>query len=256
MLKRLPRGVLVVFEGIDGAGKTTQSERLAVRLRADGWDVVRSKEPTNGPWGQRLRQSAEHGRMSAADELAAFLADRLEHVEQVIEPALVAGQVVIVDRYYFSTAAYQGAREGGGDPAEILRLNEAFAPQPDLLVLLRVPVETGLARIATRGDRANLFEQAEALARSAAIFDGIERPYALRVDGTFAIDAISDAVLEHVYRAIVDARGSDSDERIPAADAHAFLDEVQLIERDPSVPVEDKALAVVHVARRFAQAKT
>ena len=85
-----------------------------------------------------------------------FLKDRREHVDQVIQPALDEEKVVILDRYYFSTAAYQGAH--GADPEIILSRNEAFAPQPDLLVILDVSPQTGLQRIRERGDEPNKFE--------------------------------------------------------------------------------------------------
>ena len=93
------KGVLVAFEGIDGAGKTTQLQALADVLTAAGQTVVTSKEPTNGPWGRRIRESAVTGRMSLADELDAFIHDRAEHAEQLVEPALRSGLIVLLDRY-------------------------------------------------------------------------------------------------------------------------------------------------------------
>ena len=187
-----PSGILVVFEGIDGAGKTTQAALLADRLRPLGVEVVRTKEPTNGPWGQRLRASASTGRLAPADELHAFLEDRREHVATLIRPALDAGKVVIVDRYYFSTAAYQGAR--GADPDELIRINEAFAPKPDLLVLLTVTPPVGLTRIEQRGDVGNLFEREDDLAKSAAIFARLAAPYLLRLDGNRAVQPLADEI--------------------------------------------------------------
>src|SRR5206468_12564349 len=121
-----------------------------------------------------LRESASTGRLAPAEELHAFLEDRREHVATLIRPALAAGKVVIVDRYYFSTAAYQGAR--GQDPDELIRINEEFAPKPDLLVLLVVTPQQGIARIGQRGDAGNLFEREEDLAKSAAIFARLEAP--------------------------------------------------------------------------------
>jgi dTMP kinase len=183
----------VAIEGIDGAGKTTQVELLAQRLRQAGIDVLRAKEPTDGPHGRRLRASAVSGRLPPQEELDTFLADRREHVDTIIQPALAAGRTVILDRYYFSTAAYQGAR--GMDPEAILALNEAFAPQPDLLVLLKLSPATALARIAARGDGSgNLFERRETLQRCAEIFDTIRRPYLLVVDGALAPDRIHAAI--------------------------------------------------------------
>lgn len=187
-----PRGVLVAIEGIDGAGKTTQAARLGEALAKLGIEVVRTKEPTDGPWGRRLRASAASGRLSPDEELNAFLEDRRQHVAELILPALARGAAVIVDRYYFSTAAYQGAR--GRDPDELLRLNESFAPPPDLLVLIEVAPEVGVERIRARGDRGNLFEGLADLARSAAIFARLDRPYRLALDGRRSIDELAQEI--------------------------------------------------------------
>ena len=127
-MKRLPdSGLFIVLEGIDGAGKSTQIRCLTEKLAASGRPPVVSREPTDGPHGRRLRESATRGRLSAEEELATFLADRREHVSNLILPSLAAGKVVVLDRYYFSTAAYQGAR--GFDWREIVRLGtQASAP--------------------------------------------------------------------------------------------------------------------------------
>ncbi len=198
-----PPGILVVFEGIDGAGKTTHANRLEASLRADGYDVVRTKEPTDGPWGRMLRASATTGRLDAAAELDAFVRDRREHVDKLLRPSLDAGRVVILDRYYFSNAAYQGAR--GLDPEAILTENEAFAPQPDLLVLMEVPPEVGVARAVARGG-SNLFERVDDLRRAAAIFARIQRPYLLRMDATLPSDEVSARVLRAVREGPLAAR--------------------------------------------------
>ena len=135
-------GLLIVFEGLDGAGKTTQLGLLYDHLLEQGQDVVRLREPTDGPWGQKLRQLMVHGRdnVTPATELEWFLNDRREHVDQRIRPALDRKQIVLLDRYYFSTMAYQGAL--GYDPQDIRARNEAFAPPPDLLLLLNLPPAT------------------------------------------------------------------------------------------------------------------
>ena len=194
---RLPRGVLVAFEGIDGAGKTTQARLLADRLQVAGLRVVTTKEPTNGPHGMRLRASAASGRLPAEEELDLFLADRRQHVETVIGPGLAAGAVVIVDRYYFSTAAYQGAR--GFNPDAIIAVNETFAPVPDLLVLLDIPVDEAVRRIKSRENgNGNLFEDRTSLEGCAAIFSRLDRPYLLRADGTASRDAIHERVVRRM----------------------------------------------------------
>jgi len=178
---RLGRGLLIVFEGIDGAGKTTQVRRLEERLRREGYDVVCLKEPSEGPWGQKLRQLARHGRqhVSPDTELEWFLQDRREDVEHNIRPALARGQIVLLDRYYFSTIAYQGALQL--DPEEIRACNEAFAPPPDLLFILDIPPERGLQRVRQRGELSH-FERLDYLERVAAIFAAMRFPYLKHID--------------------------------------------------------------------------
>ena len=195
---RLPRGVLIALEGIDGAGKTTQAAAVAVRLAQVGLEVVSSKEPTNGVWGQRIRESAITGRMSADEELHAFTEDRRAHVAELIAPALKRGAVVIVDRYYYSTAAYQGPR--GFDPVEIVRTNEEFAPRPDLLAVISVPVPIGLQRIASRGDVANTFERADTLQKSAEVFAAFSGEHVTHFDGLRKPEEVTAAILQVLYR--------------------------------------------------------
>ncbi|MEO6738748.1 MAG: dTMP kinase [Chthoniobacteraceae bacterium] len=181
-------GWLVVVEGIDGAGKSTVVRRLAERCAARQLECVTSAEPTRGPWGMKLRQSMTEGRLSLEDELGLFLKDRAEHVEQFIRPALAAGRIVLLDRYYISTAAYQGAR--GADPAMILEMNERFAPKPDLVLLLDFDPDGGLARIRARGDAPNTFEEAEQLRAVRKIFLALERPFIRRVDASLPAEEV------------------------------------------------------------------
>jgi dTMP kinase len=189
-------GFFVVIEGIDGAGKSTQAKRLGERLTARGEKVVLSREPTMGQWGKQLRASAQTGRLSIEEEVELFLKDRREHVNELILPRLREGCVVIVDRYYFSTAAYQGAR--GVDPQELIRRNEEFAPEPDLLVLFDLPVEDGLSRVRARGDKADHFEQVEQLRRVREIFLSIDKPYLVKVDARKEQGVIAEEILAAV----------------------------------------------------------
>lgn len=181
--RRLPRrGVLVVFEGIDGAGKSTQVRQLAHGLRADGWDVVVDREPTDKEHGRRLRESAVTGRLSPSEELALFIADRRQHVAEVIQPGLDHGKIVVLDRYYHSNAAYQGSR--GLDWRDIIVQNEAFAPRPDLVLWLDVDPAVSGVRIRGRGDVANQFERIDQLQRCREIYAGLGDDRILRIDGS------------------------------------------------------------------------
>lgn len=189
MSRRLPRGLLVAIEGIDGAGKTTQAEAVAARLQSVGFEVVRSKEPTSGPWGQRIREWASSGRLSPEAEFEAFTEDRREHVRALIAPALARGAVVILDRYYYSNAAYQVV--AGLSSAGIIEQNEKFAPRPDLLVVLDVPVQAGLSRIRSRGDRPNHFEAPEQLERCASVFRSLTGEHVRVIDGMLPMEHVT-----------------------------------------------------------------
>jgi len=195
---RICRGLFIVFGGIDGAGKTTQVRLLDEHLRQAGYDVVCLKEPTEGPWGQKLRQLAQLGRqeISPATELEWFLQDRHEDVEHNIQPALARRQIVVLDRYYFSTMAYQGALQL--DPEEIRARNEAFAPPPDLLFLLHLPAAQGWQRVRQRGMLSH-FERLDYLERVAAIFGAMDFPYLRRIDAT--ADPLT--MQEHIWQEVV-----------------------------------------------------
>lgn len=200
----MSQGLFIVIEGIDGTGKSTQSKRLAEWFRSRGREVVLSREPTDGPWGKKLRESATTGRLSAEEELECFLNDRREHVELSIKPALAEGKVVILDRYYFSMMAYQGAR--GFDPAEIRRRNEVFAPQPDLLLILDLSVESAHGRIGARGDTANEFEQRDTLSRCREIFLSLrEEPFACVIDAEPSLNEVTADILSMVTAKFPDA---------------------------------------------------
>lgn len=169
MLKNpIPGGFLIAVEGVDGTGKTSLSALLAQWCGERGLVCTISKEPTSLRWGQELRQSAKEGRLTLERELELFELDRRQHVENSIGPALEAGHVVILDRYYWSTAAYQGAR--GADPSAIMKHHETFAPRPDLVLVLDIEVDVGLHRIRARGDKPNEFEGKAALTKARGIF--------------------------------------------------------------------------------------
>ena len=190
-------GKLIIFEGTDGAGKSTQIKMLADYLRGKGVDVIASFEPTNGPYGQRIRQLyTDRGKVTRNEELELFLADRREHVDKVINPAISAGKIVLCDRYYLSTAAYQGAL--GFDVEEILQRN-SFAPTPDLALLLQIPVEDGRGRITcSRGEKTNDFEKAEMLEKVSAIFNSLSFPYIHHINACQSIENVQRDIIRQV----------------------------------------------------------
>jgi dTMP kinase len=145
--------VLIAFEGGEGSGKSTQIDALANVLRAGGQRVLVSREPGATEVGRRIRELVLHTDTAIAPRAEAllFAADRAHHVHTVLEPALAAGEVVLLDRYIDSSIAYQGA---GRDLAEadIRRLSEWASDGlwPDLTVLLDVPAQLGLDRAGNR----------------------------------------------------------------------------------------------------------
>jgi dTMP kinase len=189
-------GHLIVLEGIDGSGKSTLAAWLTERLIKTGHEAVRRQEPTDGPAGQELRRIISEGRKGIAPEAetALFIEDRRQHVAGGIGPDLEAGRVVVLDRYYLSTAAYQGAL--GMDPEAIMAENEAFAPPPDLALLLDLPVPTALDRIILgREGKRSAFEKEAYLEKVRRIFLGINRPWFHRIDADCPPPRLQEAVI-------------------------------------------------------------
>lgn len=185
-------GTLLVFEGLDGSGKTTQRALLAERLRADGYDVVETAEPYDGgTWGPKIRAMARSGAaLPPEEELRWFMEQRREHVRERIAPALTAGRVVLSDRYFLSTAAYQGAR--GLDAEVILAANEREFPIPALVLLLEIDPAAGLARVGARGDALQEVALLEdGLRRAAANFTKLARPYVVRIAAARPAEAVA-----------------------------------------------------------------
>ena len=163
-------GVFIVFEGIDGSGKSTHIKLLAEELRGRGLHVLETSEPSRDRIGTFIREYAERNgdRFTLETETLLFAADRYEHVKQVITPALERGMVVISDRYFYSSIAYQGAT---GIDLDWIREMNRFAPRPDLSVLLDISPEYSLQRV---NDRAKtVFEVSDYLRKVRDIYMGM-----------------------------------------------------------------------------------
>lgn len=157
------RGRFITLEGIEGAGKSTQVDRLAQLLRERGLDLVTTREPGGSPIAERLRAlllDPLNTGMSETAELLLMFAARAEHLERTIRPALEAGTWVICDRFTDATYAYQGGGRGV-DPARIATLETLVqgSLRPDLTLLFDLPPALGLERVRSRSGKADRFEQ-------------------------------------------------------------------------------------------------
>lgn len=201
----IKKGVLIAIEGIDGSGKSTQAKRLVSFLTESGYDAVYLLEPTFGAWGKKIREMAQRGtrEKSPKEEYRLFLLDRKENVKKNVLPALKAKSIVVLDRYYFSTMAYQGTL--GIDPEKIKRENEAFAPIPDLVILLAIPVSQGLSRIKERRGDFTAFEGREYLERVKSIFEDFVAPLTnvVTIDGTSSEDDVFFKIKDSVMKVII-----------------------------------------------------
>ena len=194
----MKQGYLIVLEGVDGTGKTTQSGLLADYLESIEYAVVRLREPTTGVWGQKIRKILTEGRgdVTPEEELQYFINDRKEDVEQNIAPALEQGKIVLIDRYYYSTAAYQGAL--GFDPVKIIKDNEVFAPRPDLLFIIQGSLDESFRRIEQGRDSFSSFEKRDYLEKVQSIFNTFTGDHIRRINGEPSIEDVQQALRQEV----------------------------------------------------------
>ncbi|MBM3106576.1 dTMP kinase [Pseudomonas arcuscaelestis] len=175
-------GLFITLEGPEGAGKSTNREYLAEHLRAQGLDVVLTREPGGTPLAERIRElllAPSDEKMDADTELLLVFAARAQHLAEVIRPALARGAIVLCDRFTDATYAYQGG--GRGLSLERIATLENFvqgALRPDLTLVFDLPVEIGLSRAAARG-RLDRFEQ-----EGQAFFEAVRQAYLARAQAT------------------------------------------------------------------------
>lgn len=202
-------GVLVVLEGVEGSGKSTQAARLRDRLAAAGVAHLLAREPGGTPGGERIRDvvldpSLE---LTSETELLLLLAARAEFVRRLVRPALERGEVVVADRYEMSTFAYQGAARGLG--LEVVRGLNRFATgglAPDLTLVLLVDPDEGRRR---RGDAPPDRLEAEGGSFHGSVAEAYEglaasEPNAVAVDGTGSPEEVEQRVAEALRRHLPD----------------------------------------------------
>lgn len=158
-----PRGRFITFEGIDGAGKSSQIEYVVGLLRARGLSVVATREPGGTPLGEKLRELLLHEPMHLETEALLMFAARCEHLAQLIEPALARGDWVVCDRFSDATWAYQGGGRGL-DRDKFAQLEQWVHGhlQPDLTLLFDLPHSVAQGRIAAQARGLDRFEQERA----------------------------------------------------------------------------------------------
>ncbi len=205
----VPRGKFITLEGLEGVGKTTNREYIQALLSDAGIAHVVTREPGGTPVGEQLRQLVLHdsGSMTPAAELLIMAASRVEHIAQVIEPALIKGSWVLCDRFLDASVAYQGAGRGlGTSLVRELHRQVGVELQPDLTLLLDMPVAEGLARMAARSEPDRIeretlefFERA----RAAYLETAAEEPQRVQIiDASQALEEVQAAVGSAVHSLI------------------------------------------------------
>ncbi len=203
----MAKGLFITFEGVEGSGKTTQVELLGQALGT--WQPVIVREPGGTELGERMRDVLLFGGMAIdrEAEMYLFMAARAQVVHEVIEPALIAGRVVIADRYHDSTVAYQGGGRGLS-----VYWPPSF-PKPDITFLVSVPVEVGHTRMLLAGKHPDRVER-ESLEFHQRVADEYARiakaepqRYTV-VDGTESQAQVHAAVMERVDRALAGSAAS------------------------------------------------
>lgn len=199
----MTKGKFITFEGGEGSGKSTQVARVAERLRAQGLEIVVTREPGGTPLAETIRGLILDAKPEPITELLLFAAARAEHVGKVLRPALAHGSWVVCDRFVDSTRVYQG--QLGGAPADLIASLEkgAVAPTfPDLTIVLDLDPEIGLARIASRGALSRF--DSESLAYHRQLRDGFLDIAAREPDRcvVVAADRDEESVAADVWRAV------------------------------------------------------
>ncbi len=188
---KISKSKFIVFEGIDGSGKTTLSNMVYDYFNKSGISVVKMQEPTDGKWGREIRELLnKKEELSASELMRLFIKDREEDVEKNIIPSLKANRMIIMDRYYYSNAAYQGAM---GIPADsiLMENREMGFPVPDRVYLIDIDPEIAVERISARsGNGSDFFEKRKFLEKVRSIYNTIADKSFYTLDGTCTPDEL------------------------------------------------------------------
>jgi len=206
-LEERKKGLFVVFEGIDGTGKTSLIKILKTILEQEKYSIVVLKEPTNATEaGKKIRESYVAGRVPFEEELQWFIDDREWNVNTNILPALEAESIILQDRYFFSTASYQGVRKND-DWVSIIAINRAMFPEPDLTIVIDVEPETALKRITKDRVKENSFEALENLRKVRNLFLEIANydfdGNFLLIDGSKTLEEIAEEIHLKIQELII-----------------------------------------------------
>ena len=187
------KGIFICVEGLDGCGKTTQTKLLVGKLTKKGYGTTYTAEPSRGKIGKFIKKYCLHGkkRVSSVVEALLFAADRFEHVENEIIPALNEGKLVVSDRYVYSSLAYQGA--AGLDLEWIEKINE-HAIRPDLAVFIDVEPETVIQRLKPKK---SVMENLETQRKVREVYiEFVKKGELVKIDGNRSKHEVSDNVLK------------------------------------------------------------
>lgn len=184
------KGKLIVIEGIDGSGKSTCAKNLAEKLNSINIKTIYTFEPTHSRYGAKLRDGMLSEDLDAEEELLLFVKDRKEHIEYMIKPALEEGYFIILDRYFYSSIAYQGAK--GIDINRIINMHKDFIIKPNIVFIFHLPIDIALNRIISKRGIADRFENETYLKKVDKIFHSFNEPFIYHIDTDKDIKIIND----------------------------------------------------------------
>ena len=184
------KGKLIAIEGIDGSGKSTCAKNLTEKLNSINIKTIYTFEPTHSHYGAKLREGMLSEDLDAEEELLLFVKDRKEHIEYMIKPALEEGYFIILDRYFYSSIAYQGAK--GININRIMNLHKDFIVKPDIVFIFHLPIDIALNRIISKRGIADRFENETYLKKVDKIFHSFNEPFIYHIDTDKDIKIIND----------------------------------------------------------------